>query len=75
MALNEKKPLYQGAIMQIPDINDIRSMPQEELDALNKKLARKLAINMATLLWVKITVPRVAAVCLKHAAIRAAKNL
>ncbi len=61
--------------MQNPTIDEIRNMPKEDLDALNKKLARKVAINMMALVWVKITVPAVAQVCLKHAAIRAAKNL
>ena len=61
--------------MQIPNIDDIHNMPKEDLDALNKKLARRLAIQMMAMVWVKITVPRVAAVCLKHAAMRAAQNV
>jgi hypothetical protein len=61
--------------MDIPNIDDINNMPKEDLDALNKKLARRLAIQMMAMVWVKITVPRVTAVCLKHAAMRAAQNV
>ena len=61
--------------MDTPSIEEIQNMPQEDLAKLNKRIAKKLAINMMALVWVKITVPAVAQVCLKHALIRAAKNV
>jgi hypothetical protein len=56
-----------------PSIAEINALSKEDLVKKNEELARKLAIQMVALVWVKITLPRVAYVCLKHAAIRNAK--
>jgi hypothetical protein len=56
-------------------VDEIRNMEKDKLEQLNRELAKKLAIRMMAMVWLKVTVPAVAQVCLKHAAIRAAKNL
>lgn len=61
--------------MKNPRIEDIKNMSQEDLAKLNHDMGKKIAIHLMTLVWLKITVPAVAQVCLKHAIIRAAKNL
>jgi hypothetical protein len=60
--------------MDTPDINQIRTMPKEDLAALNKQMARRLAGHMIGMLFLKTAAAGVLSVLARKALIEAAKR-
>lgn len=60
--------------MDTPNINTIKAMPKEELDALNRKLATKFAIHAVGAIWLRLAVQGVVRTLATKAIIEAAKR-
>jgi hypothetical protein len=61
--------------MNNPTIEKIKAMPQEELEALNRKTTQKLATRVVGLVFLKLAVPRVLGLIAAKALITAAKKI
>jgi hypothetical protein len=67
-------PLIKETVMDTPNIETIRTMPKEDLAALNKQLTKNLARHMVGMLFVKLTLTSVVSVLARKALIEAAKR-
>jgi hypothetical protein len=60
--------------METPNIHQIRTMPKEDVAALNKKLTRRLAGHMVGMLFIKTAMYGVLGVLARKALHEAAKR-
>lgn len=61
--------------MDTPDINTIKAMPKKDIDALNRKMARRLATHVVGAIFIRTTLRGVLTVFAKKAIITAAKRV
>lgn len=58
-----------------PSIEEIKTMPKEDLAALNRKTTQKLATHVVGLMFLKLAIPSVLGVLARKALVNAAKKI